>query len=91
LKLLVGVVVILLLGIAWLVRVNRLKQEAADRPDQEFEAAHKLGHELMDQKDFNGAEREFRAALKLRPNFDELRMDLGIALEAENKKREALV
>ncbi len=90
-KLLVGIVVILLLGIAWLVRVNRLKQEAADRPDLEFEAAHKLGHDLMEQKDFDGAEREFRAALKLRPDFDELRIDLGLALEAENKKREALV
>jgi len=91
LKLLVGIVVILLLGIAWLVHVNRLKQQAADRPNQEFEFAHKLGHELMEQKDFDGAAHNFRAALKLRPDFDELRIDLGLALEAENKKREALV
>jgi serine/threonine protein kinase len=78
---LIGIALIVLGGLGWGTYVNRRKQA--------FEETHWLGHTLMQQGDYDGAISEFRNALKLRPDLDELRLDLGLALEKKGKLREA--
>jgi serine/threonine-protein kinase len=77
----IGIVLIVLGGLGWGTYVSRRKQA--------FEETHWLGHTLMQQGDYDGAISEFRNALKLRPDLDELRLDLALALEKKGKLREA--
>jgi tetratricopeptide (TPR) repeat protein len=54
-----------------------------------FEKFHGRGEELMKQGDYSGAVLKFEQAVKLRPDDDEARMDLGKALEANGQKQKA--
>lgn len=72
---------ILLAGLVWGFSVYRRSQQ--------FATSHEQGHELMKKEDWDGAIREYRAALKLRPDLDHVRLDLALALQAKGQRRKA--
>ncbi len=79
---LVGILLILLAGLVWGAYLYGRKRA--------FEEAHALGHDLMQKHDLEGAIREYRKALKLRPDLDHVRLDLALALEAKGERRAAV-
>jgi eukaryotic-like serine/threonine-protein kinase len=77
-----GFVVIVLAMFAFAVYARVRKRE--------FEDVHRRGHEMMQRHDYDGAIREYRKALKLRPDLDHLRLDLALALEGKGQRRAAV-
>jgi len=49
-----------------------------------------LGNLLYSRRDFNGAIREYQAALKLEPNNADIHMNLGTALDVTGRTEEAI-
>ncbi|HEV2233793.1 MAG TPA: protein kinase, partial [Terriglobia bacterium] len=92
---LIGIVLIALAIIGWRIHARQRAKTQAPGPqsvtsDQgSFEKLHDRGEELMRQGDYSGAVVEFEKAVKLQPDDDEARMDLGRALEANGQKQKA--
>jgi len=95
----IGIVVIALAIIGWRIyaRQHANTQANTQAPGTQpvsadqgaFEKLHDRGEELMRQGDYSGAVVEFEKAVKLQPDDDEARMDLGRALEANGQKQKA--
>lgn len=96
---LIGIVVIALAIIGWRIHARQHEKtqlntqapgsQSVTADQGSFEKLHDRGEELMRQGDYSGAVVEFEQAVKLQPDDDEARMDLGRALEANGQKQKA--
>ncbi len=95
----IGIIVIALAILGWRIhsRQHAITPVNTQAPPSQpvsgakvsFEELHARGEELMKQGDYPGAVIKFQQAVKLQPDDDELRLDLGKALEGAGQKQKA--
>ena len=82
-RILAGFAGVILLG--WLTSGGVRGQQSADA-----EARNKLGSALYDQGKLEEAVTEFRAAIRLKPDYAMAHYNLGVALKDQGKLQEAV-